>query len=384
LIYNGPAGVTVKAYAKSGHNSLLHTFSNVQPGDSLEIRSDVLNLTKLYSNTYFEVVGYIPDIVIPTACSKYIKDIQFGNVLTVYGYIDKEGQLCNMPEPPACPCDDGISQITVSYELFDSLTPVNATVIFYADATHNDTIAVFNNVDANDVLTVTPDSLPGGVFSAITFVEIVGSGRADVKLPTSCDAVEDDQLLGSTYRELFVENYRDGQGHGCDNECGVGKTLMCHHPTASSPSSHHWHSSSHWWGHGSHSQNAQPREYCVKNKDVNKKLQTGDWSLGPCSAWKLAQQQLISSQGFELTAQPNPFSESTTISFRMTAAERVSLVVYNVAGEEVAKLFEGVAEKDQLYQIEFKSEMNPDGMYFYRLVTEAGDVYIRKLVQSKQ
>jgi hypothetical protein len=36
-----------------------------------------------------------------------------------------------------------------------------------------------------------------------------------------------------------------------------------------------------------------------------------------------------------------------------------------------------------VYQAEFRANMNPDGMYFYRLVTEAGDVYIRKLIQTK-
>ncbi|HXH18974.1 MAG TPA: T9SS type A sorting domain-containing protein, partial [Chitinophagales bacterium] len=113
-----------------------------------------------------------------------------------------------------------------------------------------------------------------------------------------------------------------------------------------------------------------------------KKLQSGEWTLGPCPA--NAKEIEFGSEGFTLNAQPNPFSESTTISFRLTAEERVSLVVYNVAGEEVAKLFEGIAEKDKLYSVEFKSDVNPDGMYFYRLVTEAGDVYIRKLIQTKQ
>ncbi len=374
LIYNGTAGGTVKAYAKSNHQNLLQTYSNLQPGDSILVRSDVLNMSKFNTNTYFELVGYIPDIAINTSCADYITGMEYGP-LTVYGYVDKNGGLCNMTPPPACPCDGGISSVTIDYDVFDSLSIGDATVNFYTDLLHTTLIASFTDVDPGEVLVVSASALPGGVFGSVTFVQIVGSGRPDIKLPTSCEKAVD-ELIGSSFRELFVQSYTDAQGHGCDNECGVGKTLMCHNAVSSSSWSFsfgHWHCS------------GGAREQCVKNKDVNKKLQTGDWTLGPCPD-DAKPDQLITTggEGFELTAQPNPFSETTTISFRLAEEERVSLVVYDVAGEEVAKLFEGVAEKDQLYQMEFKAAMNPDGMYFYRLVTESGDVYIRKLVQTKQ
>jgi hypothetical protein len=374
LIYNGPAGGTVNAYAKSNHQNLLQTYSNLQPGDSILVRSDVLNMSKFNTNTYFELVGYIPDIAINTSCADYIVGMEYGP-LTVYGYVDKNGNLCNMTPPPACPCDGGLSSITIDYSVFDSLSIGDATVNFWTDGSHTTLIASFTDVDPGEVMVVSASGLPGGTFGSLTFVQIVGSGRPDLRLPTNCqDALN--ELLGSSYRELFIQSYTDAQGHGCDNECGVGKTLMCHEALSSSS----WSNSGHGW-HNS----GGAREQCVKNKDVNKKLQTGDWTLGPCPDNAKPDQLIVTGgEGFELTAQPNPFNEATTISFRLTEEERVSLVVYNVAGEEIAKLFEGVAEKDQLYQMEFKAEMNPDGMYFYRLVTESGDVYIRKLVQTKQ
>src|SRR6185295_11497779 len=187
--------------------------------------------------------------------------------------------------------------------------------------------------------------------------------------------------VGTFIRELFVQGYVDHQGQTCSNGCGVGRTLMCHLPPNNYTGPQHSHHVAHY-GEGSHNHyTGVGNVHCVKNKDVNKKLQGGQWVLGPCPPAKQALE--VTAEGFSLTAQPNPFSESTTISFRLTGEERVSLSVFNVAGEEVAKLFEGVAEKDHLYSIEFKASQNPDGMYFYRLVTEAGDVYIRKLVQTK-
>ncbi len=213
--------------------------------------------------------------------------------------------------------------------------------------------------------------------------------RPDVKFKTSCAELDD--LVGETVREFFVQGIVDADGNICDNACGIGKTLMCHTP-ASHGSSHNG-NNSRWWWHNHHdgqhgnSNWGEPtvaaHTHCVKNKDVNAKLQTGEWALGPCPATAKPANLEVEGDGFMLTAAPNPFNETTTIRFRMITEERVSVTVYNVAGEEIAKLFDGVAEKNKMYEAEFKAEMNPDGMYFYRLVTESGDVYIRKLVQTK-
>jgi len=356
LIYNGAAGGTINAYMKSGHVDQLGTYSNLQPGDTIIVRSDVLNKTKLNSTTFFEVVGFVPDLEIQTNCGDYLKGMTYGP-LTVFGWIDKDGGLCNMAPQPACPCNGGISRLTLEFDRYDSLSVTNATLKFWADAGHTTLIATFTGVNPGSVLTVNATGLPGGIFPSLIYVQIVGVSRPDIKLSVSCADAED--LIGSFVRELFVQGYVDAQGHSCDNTCGVGKTLMCHTSGSRGPHTH-----------------------CVKNKDVSKKLQSGGWSLGPCPAH--AKEIPVGEDGFALTAQPNPFSETTTISFRMVSEERVSLVVYNVAGEEVARLFEGLAKANELYSFEFKAGQNPDGMYFYRLVTEAGDVYIRKLVLAKQ
>ncbi|GIV33512.1 MAG: hypothetical protein KatS3mg031_1047 [Chitinophagales bacterium] len=364
LIYTGEPGGTVTAYAKSNHTYQLGTYSNLQPGDTIVVRADAAGLSKLNNTTYFTIAGYdVCDLQVHTSCSDYLQGVSLGDQLTVFGFIDKDGQSCNMPEQPKCLCNGGISSLVVHYTLYDSLSVEDATVNFYADPLHNTLIATFTDMDNGESMTVSAAGLPGGVFGPTTYVEIVGSGRPDIKLPTNC-TVASDQLIGGSFRELFIETYVDAQGFTCDNGCGIGKTLMCHDPAGPRP----------------------PHEHCVKNKDVSKKLQHGDWALGPCSANAKPEELLTSmgDAGFELSAQPNPFSESTTIRFRLKAEERVSLKVYNVAGEEVQNLFEGVAEKDKLYEFDFKTNARADGMYFYRLVTESGDVYVRKLVQTQQ
>jgi len=518
LTYNGAPGATINVYAKDNHVDLLGTWSNLQPGDSIIVRSDVLNLSKLNGATFFEVVGFTPDLEIQTNCGDYLSGMEYGPV-TVFGWIDKDGGLCNMPAQPACACNGGVSSITMDYDKFDSLSLNNATIVFFADLAHLDTIVKFTGVDAGDQLQVSAAGLPGGIFPALTYVKVTaptsytvsgngvavgassgvsttanaigvvngtgafftntgnymildlgntlpagknytitwkksGTGtasmkvsestnnstytqnsatpatttstayvsltlttgvatrylkiesmssvdfyvdaaaysyvvtqtvvaRPDIKLNTSCAGVQD--AMGGFVREMFIASYTDLNGNSCDNACGVGKTIMCHTPSQFHSQSH---ASYHQNGNGSGNHTVKPpHTHCVKNKDVNKKLQQSGWALGPCPVnAKPEFLETIGEQGgdgFMLTAQPNPFNEATRISFRLAADERVNLSVYNIAGVELARLFEGAADANTLYQFEFNANQNPDGMYFYRLVTESGDVYIRKLILTK-
>jgi hypothetical protein len=82
----------------------------------------------------------------------------------------------------------------------------------------------------------------------------------------------------------------------------------------------------------------------------------------------------------QLSAYPNPFTEQVQISFALPTDERVRLEVVNVDGRIVGTLFEGNTSKDEIYQVTFKGENLPDGMYFYRLITESGEIHNRKLL----
>jgi len=65
---------------------------------------------------------------------------------------------------------------------------------------------------------------------------------------------------------------------------------------------------------------------------------------------------------------PNPFNPSTEISFSLPAAEKVSLRIFNVSGQEVATLVNGKLSAG-IHKMKWNAEGMPSGVYFYRLVT---------------
>ncbi|MDX1702598.1 MAG: T9SS type A sorting domain-containing protein [Melioribacteraceae bacterium] len=66
---------------------------------------------------------------------------------------------------------------------------------------------------------------------------------------------------------------------------------------------------------------------------------------------------------------PNPFNPSTTISYSIPEQTFLKLTVYNVFGEEVQQLVNGVQEAGS-YTIGFNGENLASGMYFYTLETD--------------
>lgn len=78
---------------------------------------------------------------------------------------------------------------------------------------------------------------------------------------------------------------------------------------------------------------------------------------------------------------PNPFNPVTVIKFALPRASRVSLLVYNILGQVVARLADEVREVGY-HQVEFDGRSLASGVYFYRI--EAGDfVATRKLLLLK-
>ena len=66
---------------------------------------------------------------------------------------------------------------------------------------------------------------------------------------------------------------------------------------------------------------------------------------------------------------PNPFNPSTQISFSVSNTEQAKLVVYNVLGQPVTTLFEGMAIGQQSYKLSFDASKLTSGVYFYKLET---------------
>jgi len=79
---------------------------------------------------------------------------------------------------------------------------------------------------------------------------------------------------------------------------------------------------------------------------------------------------------------PNPFNPVTVISYQLPADARVTLEIFNIAGEKVSTLLSGEMKPAGYYSLEFRAGALPNGVYFYRLI--AGDyVKTKKLVLMK-
>jgi hypothetical protein len=66
---------------------------------------------------------------------------------------------------------------------------------------------------------------------------------------------------------------------------------------------------------------------------------------------------------------PNPFNPTTEITFSVDKSERATLKIYNMLGQEVAALFDGVAEPGRYYTVSFNGSLLSSGQYFYRVTT---------------
>lgn len=64
---------------------------------------------------------------------------------------------------------------------------------------------------------------------------------------------------------------------------------------------------------------------------------------------------------------PNPFNPQTQIRFSVETTQRTSLEVFNMLGQSVATLFDGVAEAGAGYDVRFDATSLASGVYFYRL-----------------
>ncbi|MDO9187509.1 MAG: HYR domain-containing protein [Bacteroidia bacterium] len=82
-------------------------------------------------------------------------------------------------------------------------------------------------------------------------------------------------------------------------------------------------------------------------------------------------------------AYPNPFNTTTTISFNSTQDDRVSIKVYNIEGAEVSNLFEGNLKAGDVKDVIFDGTSLPNGIYFYKVMTNGGKMIVNKLIINK-
>jgi hypothetical protein len=78
---------------------------------------------------------------------------------------------------------------------------------------------------------------------------------------------------------------------------------------------------------------------------------------------------------------PNPFNPSTDISYTIAKAGNVTLDVYNILGQHVATLVNGV-QAANTYKVNFNASGLSSGVYFYKLSTGNNEI-IKKMVLMK-
>ena len=75
---------------------------------------------------------------------------------------------------------------------------------------------------------------------------------------------------------------------------------------------------------------------------------------------------------------PNPFNPVTTISYVLPTTSKVLLVIYNLLGEEIARLVDGI-QPEGVHQITWDASGASSGIYFYRI--HAGEfIQTRKML----
>lgn len=79
---------------------------------------------------------------------------------------------------------------------------------------------------------------------------------------------------------------------------------------------------------------------------------------------------------------PNPFNPSTTIAYSLPREERVTLEVYNLMGQRVARLVDDEVQEAGSHEVMFGAADLPSGVYLYTL-TAGKEVHTRKLTLLK-
>ncbi len=78
---------------------------------------------------------------------------------------------------------------------------------------------------------------------------------------------------------------------------------------------------------------------------------------------------------------PNPFNPSTTIAFSMPSAGHVSLKIYDILGQEVARLLDGYATAG-IHEVNWNAGDLASGVYIYRLQTKSATL-AKKMILMK-
>jgi hypothetical protein len=79
---------------------------------------------------------------------------------------------------------------------------------------------------------------------------------------------------------------------------------------------------------------------------------------------------------------PNPFNPTTQITFSVDKTSRTTLEIFNLLGQKVVTLYDGIAETGTYYTVKFEAINLTSGIYFYKLQSEQ-KTDIKKLLLLK-
>jgi len=82
-----------------------------------------------------------------------------------------------------------------------------------------------------------------------------------------------------------------------------------------------------------------------------------------------------------LSAYPNPFNPTTTISYYLEESSRITLIVYDIAGREIAKLVDGYRIAG-LHEVTFDGTELASGLYVYCLTVDSDNLNGKMLLMK--
>ena len=94
------------------------------------------------------------------------------------------------------------------------------------------------------------------------------------------------------------------------------------------------------------------------------------WSASPTPLSTTVQ---LSDEAVLSAAYPNPFHTHTTFTLSVPHTQHVAVAVYNVLGQRVRLLYEGIVKAGTPSRFTLTAKTLPSGLYFYRA---AGETFV--------
>ncbi len=124
----------------------------------------------------------------------------------------------------------------------------------------------------------------------------------------------------------------------------------------------------------------------IANRDDLSEVGRFVTGIGPAHVALYKSPPVTATDGFDvpqvvglLPAYPNPFNDSTTLTFALERAQQVSLTIYDALGREVARPVSGLWSAGE-HRVVWEADQLPAGTYFSRLMID-GQIATGKLVR---